>query len=102
MDYITMDVYITLLTVHVIALAIAIYLWRDAPCWMQKVCMLLLALSFVACCAAFVGALSHVRGWRGFLLLAAALEHLAVLLYVFRIWWQGEQKKWTYLTNSRK
>lgn len=101
MENFSNDLLIALLGMHVIALVIAIYMYRDAPCWIQKLCMVLLALSFTACCAAYIAALVGTSYWWGFLLVAAAFEHTAVLLYVFRLWWQGEQRKWIYLINSQ-
>lgn len=101
MEFATLDWLITLLSVHIIALAGTIYLYRGAPCWMQKLSIAILILSFIVCCAAYIAALARVESWWGFLVVAAALEHLAVLLYVFRVWWQGEQKKWIYSTSSR-
>lgn len=101
MEASTLDWLITLLALHIVALVGAIHLFKGAPCWMQKVSIFLLGLSFITCCAAYIAAIARVEYWWGFLIIAAALEHAAVLLYVFRVWWQGEQNKWNSSISSR-
>lgn len=89
MEASTLDWLITLLAVHVLALAGVIHMFRGAPCWMQRMAIGLLIVAFILFCVAYIAALAHVDNWWAFLVVAAVLEHHAVLLYVFRIVWQG-------------
>lgn len=90
MEASTLDWLFTLLAVHVVGLVIAIRLFWGAPCWMQKLSVALLILAFAVYCAAYGAALARLEAWWLLLAVAAAVEHLAVMLYVFRIWWQGD------------
>lgn len=88
---------LTLFFVHVAALAGAFVLYRKAPCWMQRLVM-----------AGLIGAMTLVAGasalnlagvwwaWR-LSMLGLAVEHIAVLLYVFRLNFQGES--WKHLSQ---
>lgn len=84
----TLEWLLTLLAVHAVALLGVIVLFKGAPCWMQKVAMGLLIAAFIVFCIAYVAALARIDYWWAFLAIAAALEHVAVLIYVFRVWWQ--------------
>ena len=90
MEASTLDWLVTLLAVHVLWLGGVIYLFRGAPCWMQRISVALLVLAFIAFCAAYVAALCRIEGWWFFLAVGGTIEHIAVMLYVFRIVWQGE------------
>jgi hypothetical protein len=57
-------------------------------------------VAFIFFCAAYMGALLRVEQWWAMLVLAAVFEHLAVLIYVFRVWWQTEDKKWKSSISS--
>lgn len=89
MEASTLDWLITLLAVHLLALFGVIYMLRGAPCWMQRMSIALLVVAFFFFCVAYVAALARVENWWAFLVIGATVEHLAVLLYVFRIIWQG-------------
>ena len=89
MDASTIEWLVTLLATHLLAFAGVIFLYRGAPCWMQKVAMGLLIGAYAVFCLAYIAALSRVENWHHILLLAFALEHIAVMVYVFRVWWQG-------------
>lgn len=101
MEASTLDWLITLLALHVIALAVVIHLFKGAPCWMRRVSVGLLVLAFAIFCAAYIAALARqYQWWWGLLLLGFAIEHMAVLLELFRVWWQTEEKKWTSSLRS--
>lgn len=88
MDASTLDWLITLLAVHVVGLAGLIALFRGAPCWMQRLAVIGLILAFIVFCVAYMAALCDVERWYHILLIGFVLEHLAVLVYIFRINWQ--------------
>jgi hypothetical protein len=83
---------ITLLLVNLIAFAACMVLWRTAPCWMQRLTVATFAASLaIMSLGRFIALVSAIRpewGWYGaseMTLLALAVQHLAVLLYVFRL-----------------
>lgn len=81
---------ITMLAVHAISLAGCVLLYRSAPCWMQKLVVVGLGFAMLVACMAFGAALAghdYVR-WPIFIV-ALAIEHIAVLLYVFRLIYQN-------------
>lgn len=90
----------TLLLVHLTALVGAVMLYKHAPCWMQKLTMALfiaaLSVGSLAFSLAFAG-YDHMR-WPIFLV-ALAIEHLGVLLLVFRLIYQ-DHLKWTSSSAS--
>lgn len=90
MEASTLDWLVTLLAVHVLWLVGVIHLFKGAPCWMQRISVGLLVLAFALFCAAYIAAICRLERWWLFLAMGAAIEHLAVMLYVFRIWWQGD------------
>jgi p-aminobenzoyl-glutamate transporter AbgT len=80
---------ITMLAIHLVALVLAALLYTRAPCWLQRLVVAGLAIAFAVISLAYVLALRGVDSWWHVLLVGFALEHAAVLLYVFRIVWQG-------------
>jgi hypothetical protein len=100
MEHIEIDWLVTLFAVHFLGLTAAIYLWRDAPCWLQRISVALLVVSFGFFCSAYIAAILKFAPWWNLLIIAGVFEHLAVLVYVFRIWWQTEEKKWKSSINS--
>lgn len=88
MDASTIEWLITLLAVHVAALVGVVVMYNGAPCWLQKMAVGLLIIAFLFFCAAYIAALARVDRWYFILLIAFVLEHLAVLVYVFRVLWQ--------------
>lgn len=91
---------VTMLGIHLAALMGTLTLFRDAPCWLQKmvmgffiVVMLLTSVSFVLS----IGGYEHAR-WPVFQF-ALVIEHVAVLLTVMRLvyrrYFQVEESKWT-------
>jgi hypothetical protein len=80
---------LTMLAVHVIAAGLAGVLYVRAPCWMQKLVILGIFIGFTVMIVAYAAALAGVWWWWHVTLLAFAIEHVALLLYVFRLVWQG-------------
>lgn len=85
---------LTLLLVHLAALAGFIHLYKSAPCWMQKVSVAGFVLAMGTMSAAFTLAILDVWGHWHVVLLGLAIEHLAVLVYVFRLIYQ-QHLQWT-------
>lgn len=84
---------LTLFFVHLAALAGCLVLYGKAPCWMQKLVVFGLGLAMTCLTIAYGGALFSAWWWWYLALAGFALEHTAVLLYVFRIIYQGTQWK---------
>lgn len=82
----TMEWSITLLSAHIVLLAGIIGLFKGAPCWLQRTAMGLLFLGAVFFVAAYLAALIGVSNWYYILLIAFVFEHLAVCVYVFRMY----------------
>jgi lysylphosphatidylglycerol synthetase-like protein (DUF2156 family) len=101
MEQIEIDWLVTLFIVHVLGLAATISLFRGAPGWMQRISVILLIAGFSCFCAAYMAAIVKVPYWWEFAILAGVYEHLAVLIYVFRIWWQREEDAWKSSISSR-
>lgn len=79
---------ITLLVVHLLYLVGVILLYRSAPCWMQKVSLFGLGIAMALLAFGF-GAASLALWWNWqVILLALAIEHLAVMVYIFRLIYQ--------------
>lgn len=85
---------ITMSFVHLAALAALLMLYRSAPCWMQKLVMGLLIVAMVVFTAAHFAVLAGVWEAHFFFKTAFAIEHVAVLLYVFRLIYQ-DRLQWT-------
>lgn len=86
---------LTLLIVHILATIGAFVMLRTAPCWMQKLAMFGIAMAMaiftLAYFVALVGAINPALGWWGewhIALVAAGIEHIAVLLIIFRLVYQ--------------
>lgn len=91
---------ITVLVMHLLAAFGCLVLARRAPCWMQQIVVLLLAITQVVLVYVYAQkCLGEPAHW---MLKAAALEleHVAVLLYVFRLIYQGHVE-WTSSVPSR-
>ncbi len=81
---------VTMLSVHLSVLVGAVFLFRQAPCWLQKVVVGLLIAAFSIASFAFALALNgyeHAR-WPVFLL-ALVIEHFAVMLWILRVIYRG-------------
>lgn len=96
-----------LFVVHLAACIGFVYLYRSAPCWMQRLVVvgLSIAMGFIALgyMIDFVGDIFPALGWYGGLYVKITgylFEHVAILLYVFRLTYQqhqpiqGEPRKW--------
>lgn len=79
---------VSLLFVHLIAMTGAVLLYKHAPCWMQKFVMAGFAAAMLIC--VFGYGLSVVGWWGGWYVTVSgwALSHVAVLLLIFRLFWQ--------------
>lgn len=85
---------LTLLVVHLLALAGFVFLYKAAPCWMQKVCIVGFCIAMAVCSIGFgFGVAGQWWHWH-IVMLGLAIEHVAVLLYVFRLIYQ-DHVKWT-------
>lgn len=80
---------ITMLAIHLVMFVLCLLLWRRAPCWLQRLVVAGLMLAATLLALAYVLALGGVERWWHVALLGFVIEHLAVLLYVFRVVWQG-------------
>jgi hypothetical protein len=80
---------VAMLAVHVIALIFVVLLIFRAPCWMQALAMTGFAGAIAVVCLSYALAIARVEGWELVLFVGYQLEHFAVLLYAFRIVWQG-------------
>lgn len=83
---------LTILSINLIAFFACTVLWKTAPCWMQKLTVGTFAVSLAIMSAGrFIALMDVIRpdlGWYGaseLTLLAFAVQHLAVLLYIFRL-----------------
>ena len=94
----TIDWLVTLIAVHVLAFIGAAALLARAPCWMQKLSVLgfavaigIIAMGYVA----LLGQRMYLEWWGGWQMisLGLAVEHIAVLLYVFRMYYR-ENIQW--------
>lgn len=85
--------HITLLLVNVAALIGLEILYRQAPCWIQKLTIggLIVAMAIVS--VSYALAINDVWGWWLVLGIGLSIEHLAVLIYVFRLLYKGNQWK---------
>lgn len=81
---------VTMLFIHAFACFGFARLFEQAPCWMQKVVVALLSFGMLA--FAFGDLATLAWGWDHWLTrVGQALEHIAVLLYVFRLNFQEPQ-----------
>lgn len=77
------------LFVHLATFIGFVVLYRLAPCWMQKLVVAGQILAFGTMSIAFTLAVFGVWGWWYFAILGLAIEHLAVLMYLFRLIYQS-------------
>ncbi len=75
----------TMIAVHVFATIGFVILYRAAPCWMQKLVIFGLIVAMVLVTAAYGLQFLGVEYWAQVGVLGLVIEHLAVLLYVFRL-----------------
>lgn len=85
---------ITMLVVHLAALAGFLFLYREAPCWMQRLAIAGFALAMAICSIGFGVGLAGEWWYWHIVMLGLAIEHFSVLLYVFRLIYQ-DHIKWT-------
>lgn len=84
-----MEWQLTMLAVHLAAFVGAGMLYSRAPCWMQKLVMAGLIVTFGAVSAAYGLALAGVWWWFYIKDAGLSVEHLAILVYLFRMIYQG-------------
>jgi hypothetical protein len=80
---------LTMLIVHLAALVLFISLYKRAPCWMQKIAVVGWSLAMLAISIGYAMSMFDAWGSWYVLLLGQRVEHLAVLLYAFRLVYQG-------------
>lgn len=79
---------VALLIVHLLYLVGVIMLYRSAPCWMQKVALFGLGTAMALLAFGFgAAALALWWNWQ-VIMLALGVEHLAVMVYIFRLIYQ--------------
>lgn len=77
---------VTMLTMHVAMVVIGWLLVRGAPCWMQQLAIGMVILGMVIAVFAFGFALAgHPEYHWPFFIVALVIEHLAVMLWLFRL-----------------
>lgn len=89
----------TMLVVHIAALCGLVLLYRQPPCWMQRVVVVLFMAAMAIYAVAQVVALAGYYE-RGVVRVAFAIEHVGVLLWVFRLIFQ-DRVQWTSSPPSR-
>ena len=94
----TIDWLVTLVAVHILAFLGAVALFSRAPCWMQKLSVFGFAVAIGIMSmgyAALLGERMGLEWWGGWQMidLGLAVEHIAVLLYVFRLYYR-ENLQW--------
>ena len=93
-----MDWLVTLVAVHVLAVIGAAALFWRAPCWMQKLSIFGFTVALGVIAMGYVALLGERLGleWLGggnMIGLGLVIEHIAVLLYVFRMYYR-ENIQW--------
>lgn len=91
---------VTMLAMHAAAFVGAVLLYRDAPCWMQKLVVIGLAISQIGMCVAYSAAINGAWWWPLLERVALANEHIAVLLYIFRLLYRRSVQTWNYSQRS--
>lgn len=94
----TIDWLVTLIAVHLLAFVGAASLFWRAPCWMQKLSVFLFSIALGLITLGYVAMLGERMGlewWGGWGMIGfgLAVEHIAVLLYVFRMYYR-EHIQW--------
>lgn len=86
---------VTMLLVHLVLAWAAVFLYRQAPCWMQKLVMSGFATAMLVCAVSFVFALCGMpeARWPVFFL-GLLLGHITSMVYLFRLLFQGHIQ-WT-------
>lgn len=78
-----------LLVINLLALVGLVWLVSAAPCWIQKIVIGLLIIAAAIFCGAYAWAMFDEENHWKLRNVGYAFEHLAVLVYVFRLIWQG-------------
>jgi uncharacterized BrkB/YihY/UPF0761 family membrane protein len=81
-----------MLAVHLVALGILVAIYRRAPDFLQRVIVGALIAAMAIMSGGYIGQLFDVE-CRAVLMLGQVVEHLAVLLYVFRIFISDQEKR---------
>jgi len=85
-----MSWHLTMLVMHLLCAGAALFLYRQAPCWMQKIVCAGFAAAMVVCAFAFVLALAGLEEWRWPVFLIGLLfGHLTTMVYLWRLIFQG-------------
>ena len=93
-----MDWAVTLLAIHIFGLLGCLLIYHKAPCWMQKVVVGFLGVGMLVMAGGYAAAIGEMAGfgWWGswnFFTLGLVIEHIGVLLLVFRLNYQ-EHLQW--------
>ena len=94
----TIDWLITLFCIHALAAFGATILYREAPCWMQKVVVIGFVVAMGTVATGYLMQLGDALrwGWWGgesVVIFGMVIEHIAVLLMIFRLNYQ-EHLQW--------
>ncbi|NCZ46231.1 MAG: hypothetical protein EBX59_01445 [Betaproteobacteria bacterium] len=82
-----------MLAVHLAAFFILCAIYRPAPDWLQRVIVGSLIAAVGVMCGGYVGTIFFDLECRAILQLGHVIEHLGVLLYVFRIFISDQEKR---------
>lgn len=80
-----MEWHVTMLAVHVVGAILCTLMYRHAPCWMQKLVVVGLVAGMFLIAIAYAVAIGGFELWWHVALLGLVIEHVAIMLYVFRV-----------------
>jgi hypothetical protein len=88
-------------SVHIIAATVAFWMVRGAPDWIQKIIISLIGVGMTTAAFAFGAAMFESHEYQEELFkLASQLEHLVMLLFIFRLYFE-RHIKWKSLPQYR-
>lgn len=93
--YSSLDWNMGLFLIHLAGTVMTFMLYRRAPCWIQKIVVAMIAIGMGILTAAYLLAVFDVEYWSHVVVAGLAVNHIAVMLYVFRIIWQGGLERGT-------
>lgn len=76
--------------IHCAGFIAACALYRDAPCWMQKLTIVGVAIAMLVIAVANLMTLAGIWWAWWAAVLGMAFEHLAILLWLFRLHWHAK------------
>lgn len=103
MSELTLPWTVTLLLVHFTACLCLVSVVTGAPCFLQRLAVVMLIVALGSHALSYGFQLFEETSYTGRVLwrLSLALEHLGVLLYVFRLWYR-EKVDWRPISAGRR